>query len=470
MLLTSNIVRTDSYKVTHWRQYPLGMSYMQDHLTSRGGKHPFVQFFGLQAILHLLAEPITLADINEAEELFAAHFGNTTYFNREGWLHILNAWGGRLPLRIRAVPEGRLYPVNVPLFTVESLDPKVYWLVSWVEAVLQKVWYPTTVATEDFFTKIEMFKRLSRSAENPMAGLSFMLHDFGYRGASSEETAMIGGGAALVNFMGTDTLPALLWLKRFYMAAMAGFSVAASEHSTTTTWGRFGEPMMFENMIEQFKDDNIISVVIDSYDDVNAVRDLLLGSLRDRVMSMKAKLVLRPDSGDPVEKVAQIARIVDETVGSTVNAKGYKVLNKVGILQGDGINHDGAIGRILDNLLDNGFSAENVVFGMGGGRLQMMNRDTQKFAIKCNLAMIDGEYREVFKDPITDSGKKSLKGGVDTLDGFFGPYAVQGLTEAHPRSMMRTVFNAGCVGNSETFDKIRERANNEFLAFTGAGL
>lgn len=469
--MTQNLIlSTDSYKVTQPVQYPPGMSAMLDYMESRGGKHDHVQFFGLQPIVRRLTQRVTMEDVREAEALLAAHFGNNL-FPAKGWEKVVKVWGGRLPVRIRAVPEGRMYATHVPLLRVESLDPDLFWLVSWLEGTIQKVWYPTTVATADFYTKIEMYRRLYKTSDTPMAGLPFMLHDFGYRGVSSEESAMIGGGAALVNFMGTDTLPALLWLRENYFADVAGFSVPANEHSTVTSWGRPNEGGAFRNMIRRFGDGNIVSVVSDSYNIYEAVEHLFGEVLRQEILDMKATLVVRPDSGDPVEVVSKVITLLDEKFGSTTNRKGYKVLNKVRIIQGDGINHDGAIGEILDAIIAKGFSAENLVFGMGGGRLQSFTRDTQKFAIKCSLAVVDGETVEVYKDPITDPGKRSLRGGVDTLEGFFGPYGVDGLGfDPHPASIMQTVYEFGHDLTADTFEMVRARAQREFENFVGVPL
>jgi nicotinamide phosphoribosyltransferase len=464
------VLHTDSYKIGHHFQYPPGMTYMQDYLESRGGFHPGTIFFGLQYILlRYLSKRVTMEDVQEAHELLAQHFGTDEFFPFDGWKRVVRRWGGRIPIRIRAVPEGGYYPIHTPLIRVESLDPELLWMVSWFEGLLQKVWYPTTVATLDFFTKIDMLSALETSSDRPMDDINFMLHDFGYRGVSSEESAEIGGAAALVNFRGTDTLPALELLRDYYGAKGAvGFSIAAMEHSTVTTWTRAGEVEAFRNMLRRTNKYPLRAIVIDSYDAYNAVSNIIGEQLRTEVENINGVLVVRPDSGDPVAIVSDIAYRLDQKFGSTVNSKGYKVLNKVKIIQGDGINHNGVISEIIDRLMLGGYSAANVAFGMGGGRLQDMTRDTQKFAIKCSLGIVDGGLREVYKDPITDPGKESLRGGVDTIDGFFEPQAVSGLgTEPDPRSIMRTVYETGDVPVEDTIDAIRDRADRAFDRWTG---
>lgn len=465
------ILATDSYKVPHWLQYPPGMTYMFDYFESRGGKHRKVQFFGLQYVLkHYLSKRITAANVREADELFAAHFGTRRFFPLEGWMYVAEKLGGRLPLRIRAVPEGGVYPVHTALFTIESTDRQVPWIVSWIEGLAQKAWYPSTVATEDFHTKLRMWDRRTWTMDDPEAGFGFQLHDFGYRGTSSEESAKVGGGAALVNFLGSDTVPALKWLSDFYHEPMAGFSIAASEHSTMTTWGQENEAEAFRNMIQRFGNESIFACVSDQYDIYNAVDNLWGRLLLEDVQKMNATLVIRPDSGDPVEVVTRVLSIAESRFGTTTNSRGYKVLNKVRVIQGDGINHDGAILDILDAAIEAGFSAENLAFGMGGGRLQMMNRDTQKFAIKCSLAEVNGERREVYKDPVTDKGKRSMRGYIDTVvGGGLNPYSLDRLNgptnESRMRtvfSLMRTVFENGEVLIDEDFATIRGRAQRDF--------
>lgn len=464
------ILATDSYKVSHWRQYPREdgkprMTYMSDYFTSRGGKYKYIQFIGLQYyLIAFLSKRISKRDVDEASVIFAAHFGNASYFPYDGWMKVVTKYNGRLPIRIRALPEGMVVPVQTPLFVVESMDPELFWLVSWVEGILQKVWYPTTVATADFHTKLELWKRAVKTQDNP--NVDFQLHDFGYRGASSDESAAIGGGAALLNFLGTDTVPALTHLMAYYGAELVpGFSIAASEHSTMTTWGLTakGEKAAFLNMIHEFGKGPIFACVSDSRNIFDAVSKTWGEELRAEVVAMPATLVIRPDSGDPVEIVTEIVRLLDQQFGSTINGKGYKVLNKVRVIQGDGIGHDGVIGQILDSIIALGFSSENVAFGMGGGRLQKFDRDTQKFAIKCSLAEIDGELVEVFKDPVTDPGKKSHKGYVDVIYDEDGEaVTIDGLRGPHPDSLMSVCFEHGVVLIEEKWADIRARAQAEF--------
>ena len=346
--------------------------------------------------------------IDIADEILTAH-GEP--FNREGWEYILSAHRGYLPIVIRAVPEGTVVPVKNVLATIENTDPKAFWLTTWLEtALLRAIWYPTTVATQSKMIKNIIADYLEKSGDPTTIG--FKLHDFGARGVSSMESAGIGGAAHLVNFMGTDNISGMLFAREYYNAGVAGFSIPAAEHSTITSWGRAGEVKAYSNMVAQFgKPGALLAVVSDSYDIYEACR--MWGTeLKQQVIDSGATVVIRPDSGDPVEVLPKMFHILGETFGYTVNAKGYKVLNNVRLLWGDGINQL-SVRSILGVVVDlNGWSADNLAFGMGGALLQQLDRDTQKFAMKCSAALINGEWVDVFKDPITDRVKASKKGRV----------------------------------------------------------
>jgi nicotinamide phosphoribosyltransferase len=410
MKLSKNLIlNTDSYKVSMFKQYPLGTTGVYSYIESRGGRYDRTVFFGLQAFIkEYLLEPITQADIDIADEILTAH-GEP--FNREGWEYILSAHGGFLPVVIRAVPEGTVVPVKNVLATIENTDPKAFWLTTWLEtALLRAIWYPTTVATQSKMIKNLITNYLEKSGDPTTIG--FKLHDFGARGVSSMESSGIGGAAHLVNFMGTDNISSILFAREYYNAGIAGFSIPAAEHSTVTSWGRAGEVEAYSNMVKQFGVPGaLLAVVSDSYDIYEACR--MWGTeLKQQVIDSGATVVIRPDSGDPVEVLPRMFHILGETFGYTKNDKGYKVLNNVRILWGDGINQL-SIRSILGVVVDmGGWSADNLAFGMGGALLQQLDRDTQQFAMKCSSAEINGKWVDVFKDPITDRVKASKKGRV----------------------------------------------------------
>lgn len=448
------IMLTDSYKVSHWKQYPPGTEYVYSYLESRGGMFKKTVFFGLQYILHeYLSRPVTMDDIYEADQMYAGHFGDKTLFNREGWEYIVNEHGGMLPIVIKAVPEGTRVDVSNVLMTLENTDPKVPWLTNFLETLLVQVWYPTTVATLSNESRRLILSYLEKTGDPSL--VDFKLHDFGFRGASSVETAGIGGAAHLVNFKGTDTVRGMVVLRDYYQSlGPTGFSVPASEHSTITSWGKDGELDAYRNMIEQYGDFPLYACVSDSYNLWEAAKNMWGGVLRDKVLGAKGTLVVRPDSGYPPLIVSQLVGLLGDQFGYTVNEKGYKVLNpKIRVLQGDGMDFK-MIDQCLSTMEQQGWSADNVAFGMGGGLLQKVDRDTQKFAFKCSSIIIDGEIRDVFKDPITDQGKISKKGRL-------------GLTKRGDRYVtvpevdnteLEVVYHNGWLQRIETIDEIRERA------------
>jgi len=452
---TSILLNADSYKFSQFNQYPEGTEYIYSYIESRGGKYDETVFFGLQAFIkEYLTQPITWDDIDEAEAIILAH-GEP--FNREGWEYILNEHDGYLPVEIKAVPEGTVVPVYNVLVSIINTDPKCYWLTSFLEtALLRAVWYPTTVATNSREIKKVILDALERTGTP--GDIAFKLHDFGARGVSSLESAGIGGAAHLVNFMGTDTVEALLFARRYYGADMAGFSVPSMEHSTVTSWGRKGEVDSYRNMVKKNgKPGGIVSAVSDSYDIYEACR--MWGTeLKQDIIDSGATLVVRPDSGHPATVVFDCMCILADHFGYTTNEKGYDVLNNVRILQGDGINIE-SIKEILELLEANDFSADNVVFGQGGALLQIVNRDDQKFAMKASAIRVNGEWRDVFKDPITDPGKRSKKGRLKLIQGSTGSYTTWNIYDSwNWPDVLQTIFIEGDTPMPQTFEEIRERA------------
>ena len=410
----SNIILSaDSYKYSQFNQYPAGTEYVHSYIESRGGEYDNIVFLGTQAFLReYLNKPITMSDIDEAEAIITAH-GEP--FNREGWEHILFQHEGWLPLAIYALPEGTVTKPGVPLLTVTNTDPKAYWLTSFLEtALLRAIWYPTTVASNSLASRKMILEYLEKTGDPSTIG--FKLHDFGARGVSSIESAGLGGLAHLATgALGTDTVSALLAARKYYDADMAGFSIPAMEHSTVTSWGRENEVESYRNMLSQYgKPGAILAAVSDSYDIYNAAGNIWGEELRQEVIDSGATVVIRPDSGDPVLVNRKLIQILGQKFGYTVNAKGFKVLNNVRIIQGDGITTL-SIRSILGALTADGWSADNIAFGQGGALLQQLNRDTCRFAMKCSSICVNGEWRDVYKDPVGDSGKKS-KRGVQTTD------------------------------------------------------
>jgi nicotinamide phosphoribosyltransferase len=464
MRTTGNLLlRTDSYKFTHWKQYPPGTEQVYSYFESRGGKWPEVVFFGLQYYVkkYLEGPVVTRQAIDEAEEMVGRHFGDKSLFNRRGWEYLLWTHEGRLPLLIRAVPEGTPVPTHNVLMTVENTDPVCYWLPNYVETLLVQVWYGSTVATQSREMRKLVLKYLERTGDPSL--IDFKVHDFGFRGVSSVESAGVGGAAHLVSFRGTDTFEGIVVARDYYGEPMAGFSIPAAEHSTITAWGQSHEADAMRNMLEQYPR-GTIAVVSDSYDVFQACEKIWGEALRERVLGRDGCVVIRPDSGDPATVLVtgrpNVLGILAERFGYTVNAKGYKVLDPhVRLIQSDGVNYE-MLDYLLYAMQEAGFSADNIAFGSGGGLLQQLNRDTLKFAFKCAAVVVDGQEREVFKNPVTDHGKRSKSGRMKLVkaEGPHGPTLETVRLDQPGDDQLVEVFRDGRITKDWSFAEIRQRA------------
>ena len=322
-----------------------------------------------------------------------------------------------------------------------------------------RIWYPITVATQSWYIK-QIIKNFINETSDVPEQINFKLHDFGSRGVNTREGAAIGGTAHLVNFMGTDTVAAIMFAREFYGEPMAGFSIPAGEHSSYIAWGKENEDKAYENMLDKFAKPNaLLAVVSDSYDLENAIKNIWGKKLKQKVIASGATVVIRPDSGNPVEVALQACQWLEECYGATYNTKGYKVLNNMRVIYGDGINEE-TIRGILNNLKTHGYAVDNIAFGMGGALLQMVNRDTQRFAYKASEVVVDGKPRDVAKTPKTDPTKTSKAGKVDLVY-LNGKYlTVKG--EKNFGTVLKTVFLNGDIApeaKNITLAKVRENAN-----------
>lgn len=448
------ILDTDSYKHSHWKQYPEGTEFIYSYAESRGGLFSETVVFGLTYYLKkYLSRPITRDQVDYAEDRINKHMG-PDIFNREGWNYIIDKCNGILPVRIKYVPEGFVVPTRNIICSLENTDSNVPWLVGHLETtLLRNIWYPITVATLSRECK-KLILRYLEETGSPEE-IQFKLHDFGSRACTCSEQAEIGGMAHLLNFRGSDTIMGLEAAKEYYGEDMAGFSIPAAEHSTICSWGREHEVDAFENMIKQFGDGSLYAVVSDSYNIYDACEKLWGGQLRNQVQNAKATLVVRPDSGVPHVVVRQVVEILANRFGYDLNDKNFKVLKNVRVIQGDGINLE-EIGRILEELKVRGWSADNIAFGMGGALLQKMDRDTQKFAFKASSAIINGRMKDIYKEPITDNGKFSKRGRLKLIeqDGILTTVS----KDVIGHDVLQTVWENGELLVDPTFAEIRERA------------
>ena len=450
------ILNVDSYKSSHKWQYPPGTTGMYDYLESRGGTFGSTLFFGQQYLSkEYLTTPITAAHVIEAKEFFEAH-GEP--FPVEGFDQIV-ANGGYWPVRIKTVKEGTEVPTRNILLSLESTGgPDTFWAASWLETQIVRTWYPTTVATLSYYCKRVILEHLLQTANDPWSEIYFKLHDFGGRGVSSHESAGIGGMAHLVNFRGSDTVEGIMFAREYYGEPMAGFSIPAAEHSSITSWGRERELLAYRNMVKQFcKPGKIVACVSDSYDIFNAIENMWCGELLDEVKDSGATLVIRPDSGDPPSMVLRVMQTLERKLGMINNMRGYKILPPYfKVIQGDGINID-SLRDILVTLTNNHYSTSNIAFGMGGGLLQQVNRDTQKFALKCSEITTDtGITVPVFKDPVTDPGKVSKSGRLSLT---FRNGEFKTVPEGSvPTSLLETVYENGKITKEFTLAEVRSNS------------
>lgn len=457
------LLKADSYKYCMYDIYPQGATSLFSYLESRGGDYDHTVFFGLQYYLKkYLSTPITMSDVEESK-LFTEQHG--VDFNYDGWSYIAQELCGKLPIRIRAVPEGLNVPVSNVLVSVESTDEKCFWLVNWIETLLLKVWYPTTVLTQNSNLRNIMLDALTKSSDDPQSEIEFKIHSFGYRGVASEESAGIGASAELLCSMGTDTLAGIILANNYYNSGMCGFSINASEHSVITSFSRENEIDAYRNMIKKLgKPGKLFACVCDSYNIYEAIK-MWGTTLKQELKDSGTTLVIRPDSMEPTVIVPECLALMEKYWGCTINSKGYKVINDVKLIHGDGINPK-SIPKILEAVMNAGYSISNIALGMGGASLtgtkdNVINRDTQKFAFKASSIVVDGQRRDVFKDPIGSDGKKSKKGRLDLVmqDGAFKTVLLNDDEIQKENSLMNTVYENGELIKEYSFSEIRDLIN-----------
>ena len=462
-MIENNIcLLTDSYKVTHHYFYPKGTEKIYSYLESRvGAEFNKTIFYGLQYILkkYLEGQIEKKKKIDEADNLIANHIG-PDIFNRDGWQYILDEHDGHLPIEIKAVAEGTPVDVGNALMTVENTDDKSYWLPNYLEPFLLQVWYPSTVATLSAEVRklCNFYLEVTGSVKD---NLDFMLHDFGYRGATSTESSMLSGSAHLLSFSGTATIAALTIPENYYNDSnLYGFSVQATEHSVMTSLGPEGEISQILNVIDNAKD-GVLSLVIDSYNYRNFLEESGKSGteLNEAILNFldgeDNKVVFRPDSGEPVSTTIDCLNLLSEGFGSHLTDKGYKVFDlNIGLLWGDGLNYQ-KIRDILFAMKSAGWAAQNIIFGMGGGLHTAVNRDTQRNAFKCSAQLRDGVWHDIFKNPL-DSSKKSKTGRFKLIreNNSFRTVPI----DSEGEDYLQTVFKDGELLIDDTFADIKQRA------------
>jgi len=465
ILHPTNILKsfaTDAYKAGHYLQLPPNSEearfYIAPRKALRDDSQNYITFGVRYFIEKYLTCPLTSQDIQDTKKIWN-YFnitGSDYPFPYAGFQKIVDHYKGHLPITIFGVKEGQiLNQYNYPLFIISISDPDLIWLPGFIETALQRsIWYPSTVATISYTVKQRITKAYDKSVDQEnFYTIDSRLHDFGSRGASSGESAAIGGLAHLLNFQGTDNMESVLLGHELYKIPISELacSIPASEHSTVTSWGSdsLAEKEALINMINiaKTRNDKVFAFVSDSYDFYNMV-DNIWGDKEIIQQIQKANLspVVRPDSGDPTEVVLYALNSLSKSWGYTTNKKGYKVLDTIRIIQGDGMSID-KIQHLVDAVLEQKFSIENIAFGMGGGLLQKLDRDSMSWAMKMYKIKVKGNWRDVRKTPTTQQNKDSFnpKNIVDNSD-WVTHYHWDGLSDSP--SIYR-----------EEFSQIRARTN-----------
>lgn len=454
------IIDVDNYKHCHYSLYPPGTEYVSSYIESRGGILPSTMFVGLQAyIREYLMRPITLEDIDEAEFVEREQ---GMHFNRDNWMGILNDHGGYLPVEIEAVPEGTVLPPKNVLVQLINTDPKYYWATSFFEtSLLRAVWYPTTIGSISWLCKQVIKDSLAQTSDNPGV-IRHMLHDYGARGVSSQQSAALGGLAHLVNFAQSDTLPGIIAAKRYYNAGHVSNSGPNSEHAGFCAWGKENEAAALNNMLDMYAENGVALLLTDTYDHEHCVKNIVGKELKEKIQNFPGLVGIRPDSGDVVQVTSDTTEWLMDDFGYEVNSKGYKVLPPyLRVVQGDGVNFP-VLPKIFIELERRGLSAENAVYGMGGGLLQHFHRDTMNFGQKASAVCVNGEWRDIYKSP-TDADFKVSKKGRLALKYENGTYITVPRDSIPPEeNVLIPVFRNGKLLKKWDFTELIARSEREY--------
>jgi nicotinamide phosphoribosyltransferase len=477
---------TDGYKPSHRNQEIPGSTQKYYYMENRSNAvYPYSIFYGLQAVLKefFLGEQLTKDKIEEADDFYGTYFGKKGVFPKEEFLRVMEKYQGRLPLEIKAIPEGTLVNKGNVLFTVESADRNISngFIAGYLEPLLMHFWYPTAVATKSFHTRT-IIEKVARITGEEGSCFDFHVHEFGYRGATCSAAAMIGASAHLTVYKGTDTILGIMGAQKFYNAdpKNVGFSIPASEHSIMTQLGKDGEMDVLFHLLETYND-GIVAFPVDSFD---AIEMITKGAERIKSTILQNyertngnfKVVFRLDSprckGDtPEEQVLWAHKELARIYGATENHKGFTSLHPaIGILYGDGLTTED-IGRIYNTLAANKFCIESFCVGQGGGLLQKVSRDTQSTAYKLSKQVLNGKDITVQKIPL-DISKASKPGRLKLFKEIQpnGEVVLTTMSDSHPlyndvHCEMVPVFRNGELLVDYSFDEIRERVKSNLLNF-----
>jgi nicotinamide phosphoribosyltransferase len=479
---TNPFLLTDYYKVGHVFQYPDKTELVYSNLTPRNSRLKNIDemvFFGLQYFTkEYLVKYFTVNFFAQPKEKVIADYkrristslgaGLPTYEHLEK-LHDL----GYLPIEIKALPEGSKVPMKVPCITIVNTIPEFYWLTNFLETLLSAIiWQPCTSATIAHAYRI-LLNKYAAETGMPAAFVQWQGHDFSFRGMSSLETAILSGMGHLLSFTGTDTIPAIDALEQYYNAdadtELIGGSVAATEHSVMCSGSKDGEMETFKRLITKVYPAGIVSIVSDTWDLWKVCTEYLT-ALKETVLQREGKVVIRPDSGNPVKIICGdpegkteaerkgVVELLWDVFGGTITDKGFKLLDPhIGAIYGDSINLERAQ-AICEGLKAKGFASQ-VVFGIGSYTYQYNTRDTFGTAMKATYVVVDGEGREIFKNPITDDGTKRSATGLLCVKKENNKFVLHDKVswEEEAQSELKTVFKDGKITKEFTLAEIRAR-------------
>ena len=476
----------DFYKVSHREQYPDKTEIVYSTWTPRASRIKGVDkivAFGFQAfiknyLVEFFNENFFKRPKADVVKEYSRYIKNTLAVATPYTKHIEDLHDlGYLPLEVKAVDEGTLVPLRVPMLTIQNTDPRFYWVTNYIETLGScEMWQPSTSATIAFQYR-KLFDRYAKETGGSLDFVPFQGHDFSMRGMNSLQAAMASGAGHLLSFLGTDTIPAIAYAENYYGAniekELIGTSIPATEHSVMCAYGQ-DEKAAYSRIINQVYPTGFVSIVSDTWDLWKVLTDVI-APLKADIMKRDGKVVVRPDSGDPVLIVTgdpnaahgsiQRKGVIEalwDIFGGTVNKKGFKELDPhIGCIYGDAITLERAE-QICENLKAKGFASTNMVYGIGSYTYQYNTRDTFGFALKSTLCVIDGDEKQIFKDPKTDDGiKKSLKGAVAVLSRDGKIHAVDQLMLKDLNNvegnLLHTVFKNGVVTKEWTFDQIRKK-------------
>jgi nicotinic acid phosphoribosyltransferase len=457
----SKFLHTDSYKLAHFEQYPAAkkmVAYGEFRKPYPNIKDERIVVYGIQYLVDkFLNKQWTVEELNAASQFASKHnAGLKEYpFPRKLFTDMIAENNGYFPVKVEAVPDGTVVYPHVPVYQITA-EGKYSGLVTYIESFLSHLWYSTTVATLSRHTKTLIKNAFDLTVDDNMRWLlGSRLHDFGYRGCASDEQAMIGGAAHLLNFDGTDTMLAAAYAHYQNNGEEFAQSIPATEHSVMTSWP--SEVDAVRNMIHHYGD-GVFACVADSYDYKHFLHHVLPAVAAD-VQAKGGTMVIRPDSGDPLKSVIDGLYACQRYFGISYNKKGFKVLNNSAIIQGDGINIE-IVDNILTEVINNGFSAQNVAFGMGAGLLHKHNRDTMSFATKLSyIEYADGTSRNIMKAPKTDPEKYSLPGILKVIN---DDLLKVGTEEDRGNNLLITVYDGRPVDFKEKFSNIRAKVEHQW--------